>query len=167
MLPHIPAMAIGVFVVMASLLPITHATASPPLQSVPEVPFQQLNGTSVTVSDLRGTVVLINFWGTWCGPCLQEILHLVRLSHQLKPKGLEVVGIALDSGHPDDIRAFMAEVGMDYTVWQGNLALVKQRFRVMGFPTSLLIDRMGLIRKRYFGPQTEEVFTRDAESLLQ
>ncbi len=167
MLPHIPAIAIGVFVVMASLLPITHATALPPLQSVSEVPFQQLNGTSVTVSDLRGTVVLINFWGTWCGPCLQEIPHLVRLSHQLKPKGLEVVGIALDSGYPDDIRAFMAEVGMDYTVWQGNLALVKQRFRVMGFPTSLLIDRMGLIRKRYFGPQTEEVFTRDAESLLQ
>jgi len=164
---HLPAMPIGVLVVMASLLTITHATASTPPKPIPDVAYQQLNGSSVTVSDLRGTVVLLNFWGTWCGPCLQEIPHLVRLSHKLKTKGLEVVGIALDSGHPDDIRAFMAELGMNYTVWQGDLALVKQRFQVMGFPTSLLIDRMGLVHKRYFGPQTEEVFTRDAEPLLQ
>lgn len=167
MLPHIPTMAIGIFAVGVSLFPITHAMASTPPKPIPDVTFQQLNGSSVTMSDLRGTVVLINFWGTWCGPCLQEIPHLIRLSHQLKPKGFEVVGIALDSGHPDDIRAFMAELGIDYTVWQGDLAVVKQRFHVMGFPTSLLIDRMGLIRKRYFGPQTEEVFTRDAEVLLQ
>ena len=69
--------------------------------------------------------------------------------------------------HPNDIQAFMAEHGMDYAVWMGDLAVVKKTFHVMGFPTSLLIDREGLIHKRYFGPHTEEVFKQDVEPLLE
>ena len=161
-------MTIGAFVVTMSFFSTTtNATAATPLSPVPNATFQKLDGTPITLSDLRGAVVLINFWGTWCGPCLQEIPHLVRLSHQLKTKGLEVIGIALDSGNPNDIQAFMAEHGMDYAVWMGDLAMVKKRFHVMGFPTSLLIDREGLIHKRYFGPHTEEVFTHDVEPLLE
>ena len=167
MLHPTSVMAIGVFVAMMSVLAISNAAVANPLSPVPNATFQKLDGTSMTLSDLRGTVVLINFWGTWCGPCLQEIPHLVRLAHQLKTKGLEVIGIALDSGHPNDIQAFMAEHGMDYAVWMGDLAMVKKRFHIMGFPTSLLIDREGLIHKRYFGPHTEEVFTHDVEPLLE
>jgi len=161
-------MVIGTFLVTVSFLTITtNAAASTLLSPVPDATFQKLDGTPITISDLKGAVVLINFWGTWCGPCLQEIPHLVRLSHQLKTKGLDVIGIALDSGYPKDIQAFMADHGMDYVVWMGDLAMVKKRFYIMGFPTSLLIDRKGLILKRYFGPQTEEVFKQDVESLLE
>ena len=160
-------MAIGVFVVMMSVLVISNAAVANSPSPVPDVTFQKLDGTPMRLSDLRGAVVLINLWGTWCGPCLQEIPHLVRLAHQLKTKGLEVIGIALDSGSPNDIQAFMAEHGMDYAIWMGDLAMVKKTFHVMGFPTSLLIDREGLIYKRYFGPQTEEVFTHDVEPLLE
>ena len=77
------------------------------------------------------------------------------------------MGIALESGQPDDIRTFMAEHGMDYTVLIGDMALIKERFHVIGFPMSVLIDRQGFIRKRYFGPQTEKEFTRDVKPLLE
>lgn len=161
-------MTIVAFVVTVSFFPTTtNAATATPLSPVPNATFQKLDGTPIALPDLKGAVILINFWGTWCKPCLQEIPHLVRLSHQLKAKGLEVVGIALDSGSPNDIQAFMAEHGMDYAVWMGDLAMVKKRFQVMGFPTSLLIDSKGLIHKRYFGPHTEEVFKQDVESLLE
>lgn len=120
----------------------------------------------MTLSDLKGKVVLVNFWGTWCVPCLREIPELVALSHRFKGEGLEVVGIAIDSGRPEDIRKFMAEHGMDYLILIGDLSVVKSRFHVIGFPTSLLIDRRGMVQKRYVGPQTEEVLKRDVESLL-
>jgi thiol-disulfide isomerase/thioredoxin len=71
-------------------------------QPVPEISFQALDGISLTLSTLRGTVMLINFWGTWCAPCLQEIPELVHLSHQFKARGFEVVGIAANSGLPED-----------------------------------------------------------------
>ena len=135
-------------------------------KSIPKVAFQDLNGSAIALSDLKGKVVLINFWGTWCVPCLQEIPELVRLSHRFRKSGFEVVGIAVDSGQPEDIRKFMSEHGMDYQILIGDLGIVKSRFYVVGFPTSLLMDRQGLIRKRYIGPQTEEVLKHDVEPLL-
>jgi peroxiredoxin len=133
---------------------------------VPNATFKNLNGDDIILSRFKGKILLINFWGTWCVPCLQEIPDLVELSHRFKSEGLEVVGIAIDSGRPEDIRKFMSEHGMDYLVLIGELGVVKSRFHVIGFPTSLLIDRDGMIRKRYVGPQTEKVLKVDVKSLL-
>lgn len=151
---------------MAGLLTGAMATDAKELRSVPDAAFQELNGSVITPSAFKGKVVLLNFWGTWCVPCLREIPELVRLSRQFKSRGLEIVGIAVDSGRPDDIRQFMAAHGMDYQILIGDLAIVKQSFQVVGFPTSLLIDRHGIIQKRYFGPQTEAVLKRDVEPLF-
>ncbi len=152
---------------LVSVMVVTKVTAATQLTPVPDATFRSLEGAPVSLSELRGTMVFLNFWGTWCVPCLQEIPELVRLSHQFTTQELAVVGIAMDSGRPDDIRTFMAEHGMDYQILIGDLGIVKSRFHVFGFPTSLLIDRKGMIRKRYFGPQTEEVLKHDVELLLQ
>jgi cytochrome c biogenesis protein CcmG, thiol:disulfide interchange protein DsbE len=135
-------------------------------RSVPDVGFADLKGKTIALSEFRGKVVLINFWGTWCEPCLEEIPELIRLSHHYKDRGLEVIGLAVDSGGSEDIRKFMADHGIDYVVLIGDLSVVKSQFHVLGFPTSLLIDRVGKIRKRYFGPQTMEIFRKDVELLL-
>lgn len=156
-----------IVLMLVSVMVVTKVSAATQLTSVPDVTFHRLNGTPISLSELRGTMVVLNFWGTWCVPCLQEIPELVRLSHQFTTQELAVVGIAVDSGRPDDIRTFMAEHGMDYQILIGDLGLVKSQFHVFGFPTSLLIDRKGMIRKRYFGPQSEEVLKHDVELLLQ
>lgn len=134
---------------------------------VPEMLFERLDGSSLALSALQGTVLLINFWGTWCAPCLKEIPELVHLSRQFKTRGFEVVGIAVNSGPPEDIRAFMQDHQMDYRVLIGEMSPIKRHFRVVGFPTSLLVDRHGIIRHCYFGPQTEERLKNDVESLLE
>lgn len=152
---------------LVSVMVVTKVAVATQLTPVPNATFRSLDGSPVTMSELRGTMVFLNFWGTWCVPCLQEIPELVRLSHQFKTQGLAVVGVAVESGHPDDIRTFMAEHGMDYQILIGDLGIVKSRFHVLGFPTSLLIDRKGMIWKRYFGPQTEEVLKHDVELLFQ
>jgi len=153
---------------MAMLIafPKAEAEALQDLKPVPDVVFLDLKGSRRALSEFQGRVVLINFWGTWCVPCLREIPERVFLSHQLKGRGLEVVGIAIDSGRPEDIRSFMTEHGMDYHIRLGELGLAKRVFQILGFPTSLLIDRHGMVCKRYVGPQTLEVFRKDAEALL-
>lgn len=156
----------GAVLFTASLIPITQAAGLNNPKPVPSVAFLDLKGTPVSLSDFKGKVLLVNFWGTWCVPCLREIPELVRLSAQFNNKGLAVVGIAVDSGRPDDIRTFMTEHGMNYPSLVGTLAPVRKTFQVVGFPTTLLIDRHGLIRKRYVGPQTEETFRKDVEALL-
>ena len=156
----------GAFLLMLSLLLVPNAAALNETMPVPDATFQGLTGTQVRLADFKGKVVLLNFWGTWCVPCLREIPELVRVSEQFQKKGFAVLGIAVDSGRPDDIRAFMAEHRMTYTILIGELGFIKKAFRVVGFPTSILIDRQGMIRKRYVGPQSEEVFKRDVEPLL-
>ncbi len=154
-------------IAVANAVPAASAATATAFKPVPAITFTNLDGAPVTLSSFRGRVVLINFWGTWCAPCLKEIPELVRLSRDLTPHGLEVVGIAVDSGQPEDIREFVIEHEMQYHILIGDLGVVKKRFQVFGFPTSLLVDRKGMIRKRYFGPQTETNLKRDVEQLLE
>lgn len=157
---------LATFLALASLIPMITGIGLAEPNRLPDVPFRSLDGATVALSDLRGKVVLINFWGTWCAPCLQEIPELVRLSHQFRQRGLEVLGVAVDSGRPEDIRKFLVDHGMDYRIVIGDLSVVKNQFSVFGFPTSLLVDRQGRLHRRYFGPQTAAVLTRDVELLL-
>lgn len=135
-----------------------------PLSS--DMTFQTLDGRTMVVSEMQNTVILINFWGTWCAPCLEEIPDLIKLSHHFHSNGLQVIGVALASGSSEEVRAFAEAHGMDYVVVIGDMEEVKTHFQVMGFPTSVLIDREGVIRKRYFGPQTEAGLTNDVMPLL-
>lgn len=156
----------GTLLWLASLASFTGAGGLSEFKPVPDATFHSLEGASRTLSDFRGRVVLVNFWGTWCVPCLQEIPELVRLARHFKERGFEVVGIAVESGRPEDVREFMAQHGMNYEILLGDLSTVKRDFHVVGFPTSLLIDRHGMVRKRYVGPQKEEAWTQDVEPLL-
>lgn len=156
----------AILVILLGLIALTRAARSEDLIPAPAATFSDLNGVSIGLSAFVGKVVLVNFWGTWCRPCLQEIPELVRLSAKYQKRGLEVVGVAVDSGKPADIRAFIVEHDMHYRIVLGDLSLVKRQFRVAGFPTSILIDRAGLLRKRYIGPQNYEVLKKDVEPLL-
>jgi thiol-disulfide isomerase/thioredoxin len=96
---------------MLIAFPKAEAEALQDLKPVPDAVFLDLKESTRALSEFQGKVVLINFWGTWSVPCLREIPELVLLSYQLRGRGLEVVGIAIDSGRPEDIRLFMTEHG--------------------------------------------------------
>ncbi|MDE2149323.1 MAG: TlpA family protein disulfide reductase [Gammaproteobacteria bacterium] len=99
-----------------------------------------------------GKVTLINFWATWCVPCLQEIPDLVRLQQQ--GGHVHIVGVALDSGSAMSIRAFAQKHGMTYSLLMADGKSFDPRFGLFGLPTTLIVDRQGIVRRRLLGPQT-------------
>jgi thiol-disulfide isomerase/thioredoxin len=123
-----------------------------------------------------GKVVLLNFWGTWCGPCKVEIPDFNKLYKEYKKDGLEIVGVTLGSGTANDIASFANKWEMEYLVLadisQGETDQVQGLFsRAIGqpiyaIPTTFLIDREGYIVKGYLGPRTHDVFLKDLKPYL-
>ncbi|MDT8436791.1 MAG: TlpA disulfide reductase family protein [Gemmatimonadota bacterium] len=132
---------------------------------LPDQPFLSLDGDTVRLDVYRGRILLLNFWGTWCPPCLAEIPHLVRVQERLEEMGGTIVGPAIGSGTPEAIRAFMDAHRINYPVWIGSDEVAVRRFGVAGYPFTLLVDPDGVIRRTYLGPQTEETLMRDVEAL--
>jgi len=128
-----------------------------------EAEFATLDGGTASLVDHRGQVVILNLWGTWCPPCRREIPELVELQAELEEQSATVVSIAVDSGAEESIRSFASEFGINYPIWVSGTDEVVRHFRAIGFPFTLLIDRDGVIRKQYLGPQTQETLLADAD----
>ncbi len=142
----------------------------------PDFTLATVDGNWVTLKSLKGKVILLNFWGTWCAPCRKEIPDLNQLYDKYNGDGLEIVGITLSSGSPADIKKFMEEWKMNYIVLtdiKGNeTQMVTQLYGkatgrpINGIPTTFIIDREGYIVKSYIGPRTEEIFYNDLKPYL-
>tara|TARA_B100001758_G_scaffold69253_1_gene58161 strand:+ start:2506 stop:3126 length:621 start_codon:yes stop_codon:yes gene_type:complete len=142
----------------------------------PDFTLADLEGNWVSMNQFKGKVVLLNFWGTWCGPCRREIPDFVKLSEKYKDDGLEIVGVTLTSGPPKRISSFADQWGINYTLLtdidgnetQSVTALYGQVTgrRISGVPTTFLIDRDGYIRQKYVGPRSEAVFYKDLKPYL-
>ena len=142
----------------------------------PDFTLADLEGNWGSMNQFKGKVVLLNFWGTWCGPCRREIPDFVKLSEKYKDDGLEIVGVTLTSGPPKRISSFADQWGINYTLLtdidgnetQSVTALYGQVTgrRISGVPTTFLIDRDGYIRQKYVGPRSEAVFYKDLKPYL-
>jgi len=111
-----------------------------------------LNGKQVRLQDFPNKVLIVDFWATWCGPCREEIPHLNRLYENYRGKGLEIIGISMDTDEPANIKKFTRDFRMEYTIVIGN-DNVAQDFGLLGYPTTIIIDRKGNIIKKYTGYQ--------------
>ena len=125
-----------------------HSLPSPG-ELAPDFSLSGLQATDVRLSDLRGSVVLLNFWATWCGPCRQELPQLQRLHQQHSNAGLVVLGISDEK--PDHTREFLAERGITYPSLHDEGSLVFRRYGVTAIPTTLVIGPDGVISFRFEG----------------
>lgn len=132
----------------------------------PQVEFETVSGQAITLEPYRGQIVLLNFWGTWCPPCLREIPHLVQVQKFLEAAGGTIIGPAVDSGSTQNILKFAEEHGINYPVWIATYEIAVGEFGALGYPFTLLIDREGMIRKQYLGPQTSATLVADVRKLL-
>lgn len=137
------------------------------------IPFKLkgVNGKTVDISALKGKVVLIDFWGSWCAPCRESHPHLKEVYKKYKKKGLEIVGVAREYGdRKNQEKAWKKAVAEDKMDWlqvlsdPGELDLVKI-YGVSAFPTKVLVDRNGTIVLRYVGESTE-LLDQKLEELL-
>ena len=127
------------------------------------LPFHGSTG-QLSLSDLRGKVVLLNFWASWCPPCRSELPDIVSLQRQYKDKGLEVLGVIVNS-RPEDVDQLIGQFGIPYRNVTGNEG-ISQIWQVSGIPTTYMIDRNGVIRARYEGAQPRSTFEWDVVRLL-
>ena len=126
------------------------AAASTSYEPVPDIEFQTLAGKPFRLTELRGQVVLLNFWATYCLPCREEIPALNSLQHDLQAQGLKVVGASVDDTI-DGVNVYQKEVAkFDYQVLLGG-SEAKTKFEQSVLPTTYLIDREGRIRQKIIG----------------
>jgi len=116
-------------------------------------------GESVTLSNLRGSIVLLNFWATWCGPCRIEMPELQSAYEQHVDQGFVV--LAINNGETlEDVAGFRDELALTFPLALDERALVQRQYAVMSYPSTFLLDRDGRILARHFGPLTDAQ-TRD------
>lgn len=105
--------------------------------------LKDLQGKTHRLADYKGKWVLVNFWATWCPPCLHEIPELIGLYNAHKNKELQVIGIAMDSGTAKVVAAFAKKQGMPYPVVLSDRKVQAQIGEIEGLPTSFLYDPQG------------------------
>ena len=140
------ALALAVVCVAASGAP------SPSLlnRKAPAVALRDLNGKPLDLAQLRGKVVLLNFWATWCAPCQLEMPAFDRWQQQYAARGLVVAGISMDDDQPP-VRALIAKLRITYPIAMGTAALGRSYGGVLGLPETFLIDRDGIVRAQFQG----------------
>jgi cytochrome c biogenesis protein CcmG/thiol:disulfide interchange protein DsbE len=131
----------------------------------PDFTLHTLNGKDVTLSDMKGKVVLLEFWATWCPPCRASIPGIERLHEKYKNKGVVILAVSMDEGGWDSVQSFVKEHGMTYTVLEGNDD-VYSKYQVRSIPLLLVIDKEGKITRRYLGFGNEEDVESDIKTLL-
>ena len=123
----------------------------------PEVRFTMLSGDSVGISELRGRVVLVNFWATYCIPCMKEMPKLVQTYKRYSPRGYEMIAVAVSRDQPDRVAAVAATLPFK-VAFDSDGALAKGFGNVRITPSTFVIDREGRIVKRYVGePEWSEL----------
>ena len=148
----------------------TNQPQRPPVSiPAPEFTLATTDGDLVSLSDLKGKVVLLNFWGTWCGPCRIELPDFIKLYDKYHKDGLEIVGITIRRGESiEDVARFQDQWGLNYLLLNdinGNeVSKVTMDYSraigqmISGIPTTLIIDREGFIVSGFIGPRREQVF---------
>ena len=109
------------------------------------------SGDSVSVSDYRGQVTLVNIWATWCGPCREEMPSMQQAFAELKDRGFAIAAVSIDEGSVDDVRSFQREYGLTFDILHDRTGRIQQLYQTTGVPESFLLDRDGVIVKRLIG----------------
>lgn len=118
-----------------------------------DAPLETIDGKPFKLSDLKGKVLVIDLWATWCGPCRVSTPELVNLQKEFGPKGFEVIGLDIDpdSDTPEDVRAFAKEFDINYKLAFANRELAMSLMRGGNIPQSIIVNREGQIVEHMVG----------------
>ncbi len=142
-------------IVVALALAVSPGFAAPPQSALlnrPAPPFARtsLDHQPVDLAALRGRVVLLNFWATWCAGCKIEMPRFIQWQEKYKAEGLSIVGVSMDDDS-EPVRVFLSKRRLNYPIVMGDEHLGLAYGGVLGLPVTYLIDRNGAIRARYQG----------------
>jgi peroxiredoxin len=127
--------------------PVERGSAAPAF-ALPELP----GPGEVSLASLRGQVVLLNFWATWCEPCEREMPAMQRLHEKLGPEGLRLLAVSVDDAK-DEIEQFRQKFGLSFTILWDAEKHASNAYQTYRYPETLLIGRDGVVVERYVGPR--------------
>lgn len=122
--------------------------------------IKALDGTTYTLNDKQGKILLLNLWATWCGPCRFEMPALVRMQEKHGPQGFEVIGLNTDDESVELINNFAAELKLNYPIAYANTKLQSDMLKISkfpGIPQSFLLDREGRLRGVFRGANPKDI----------
>ncbi len=134
-------------------------------KKAPQFVRRDLGGREIDLNSLRGQVVLLNFWATWCAPCQVEMPAFAAWQRQYEAQGLRVVGISMDDDAAPVLRT-LARLKVSYPVAMGDAALGNLYGGVLGLPLTYLIDRGGVVRVRFQGETDIKTIEAQVHTLL-
>lgn len=133
---------------------------------MPPLALRTLDGGVWRMEEHREQVVVVNYWASWCEPCWTETPGLVRLSRELGSKGLAIVGVAMDEGGEEKVRAFAQRFNVTYPIALPQ-PMSQMAYGMDGLPTTIVVDRKGRVAKIYSGAVRERYLRADVEMLLK
>ena len=134
--------------------------------AAPDFTVTDIQGKKLSLSAYRGKVVLLDFWATWCAPCLEEIPHFVDMQQKLGSQGFQALGISMDDG-PKPVQQFYADHKLNYPVAVGDAKLADSFGGILGLPVTFVINRDGQIRKKFVGATDPALIEREVVAALK
>lgn len=136
--------------------------------SLPEFSLRTLKGQTLSSEELKDSIVILDFWATWCEGCVSEIPAFNRLERKYSLRGVKVIGMSVQSGWARDIRKFARQYRMSYTLLVGNDDIVSE-YGVISFPATYVIAPGWKLHKKYLGVSATKAadIQRDIEMLLE
>ena len=133
-------------------LPACYSGTRPPRigSNAPDFTVQDTQ-TKVTLSQLRGQVVVLNFWATWCPPCVEEMPSLVEMQRRMKAKGVTVVAVSIDVDE-NAYQKFVKDHGVNLLTVRDPQQKTPDLYGTHGWPETFIIDRNGVMRRKFIGP---------------
>ncbi|HAX61944.1 MAG TPA: alkyl hydroperoxide reductase [Elusimicrobia bacterium] len=132
----------------------------------PDFTLPKIDGGTLTLSDVRGKLIILDFWATWCPPCKAEIPSFVQLQNEYNDK-LAIIGVCLDEGDPGNVKKFIEKMQVNYPIVIGNNKVVADYGGIRGIPTTFIIAQNGDIKETIVGYRPKEVFENKIKALLK
>ncbi|MFQ5636222.1 MAG: TlpA disulfide reductase family protein [Gammaproteobacteria bacterium] len=145
---RIARLVAGALVMGLSMTAPVHAGDAP--MAAPDFVLPDAHGTAVRLSDLKGQVVMINFWASWCGPCRQEMPLLEAIHRKYERLGFTLLGVNVEE-NPADAQAWLADRPVSFPVLYDPANAVSKQYDVVAMPSTVLIDRRGRVRYLHHG----------------
>ena len=137
------------------------------LKPLPAISLMDFDGKAINADKYKGNIVVLDFWATWCGPCIVEIPGYNKLQAKYADKGVKIIGVTMASGEVKEVKPFVERYRMKYTILMGDDS---QTFdlNIIGFPTTYLVTREGKVFAKYIGanPRKLEKIESDIQKLL-
>ncbi|MCD6232184.1 TlpA family protein disulfide reductase [Candidatus Aerophobetes bacterium] len=148
---------------------ITPEEKLPPMprgKPAPNFSLKTLDGKIIRLSTLKGKVIIIDFWATWCPPCREEIPHFINLYEKYKDEGFQMLGVFLDD-NINSVREFAKNYNINYPLLIPDEKILKDYGPIIYIPTTFIISKEGYIYKKYVGYKGESIFEDNIKTLLR